>query len=66
MTRNRSYHPQPRAVYNIYKPKLTRYQVINIIHNCEFFIASRALSLAPLVFYVNHHLELFIISRALN
>ena len=66
MTQNRSYHPQPRAVYNIYKPKLTRSQVIYIIHNYELFMASKALSLAPKVFHVNHHPKLFIVFRALN
>ena len=66
MTHNHSYHPQPRVVHNIYKPKLTGSQVIHIIDNYELFIASRALSSALRVFHVNHHRELFIVSRALN
>ena len=66
MTRNRSYHPQPRAVHNIYRPKLTESQVVHIIHNYELFIASTALSSEPRVFHVKHHPELFIISRVLS
>ena len=66
MTQNCSYHPQPRAVHNIYRPKLTGSQVTHIIHNYELFIAFKALSLAPRVFHVNHHPGLFIVSRALN
>ena len=66
MTHNCSYHPQPRAVHNIYRPKLTESQVIHIIHNYKLFIASRALSSEPRVFHANYHPELFIVSKALN
>ena len=66
MTQNHSYHPQPKAVHNIYKPKLMGSQVIHIINNYELFITSRALSLAPRVFHINHHTKVFIVSRAQN
>ena len=64
MTQNHSYHPQPKAVHNIYRPKLKGSQVVYIIHNYQLFINSRSLSLEPRVFHVNHYLELFIISKA--
>ena len=66
MTQNRSHHPQPRAVHNIYRPKLTGSQVVHIIDNYELFIGYRDLSLAPRVFHVNHYLELFVVSRSLK
>ena len=67
MTQNCSYHPQPRAIHNIYKKiKLTGSQVTHIIHNYKLFIASKALSSELRVFHANHHPELFIVSRALN
>ena len=66
MTLNCSYYPQPRVVYNIYKPKLMGSRVVHIIHNYELFISSKALHLTPRVFHVNHHPELFIVSKALN
>ena len=66
MTQNRSNHLQPRAAHSIYKPNLTGSQVIDIIHNPELFIPSKALRSRPRVFHVNHYLELFIISKALS